>query len=370
MKRLVKKRDAMAPEQRKTVTLKMVAARAGCSVSSVSTVLNNAKGNSMVSDVTRKRIFAIAKELGYHPNFASRSLRTRSTRTIGVYVQPKKWRQVGNHYELPLFKGVEKAARERNYNVMVLNLGAEVLPGVCKEQLLERRIDGIVLLHTDREIAEMLSAEHDCIVAVDCAHNSSKVNLVRFDDAAAVHLAVEHLVRLGHTRIGFAGACTAEKNNEADRERHFKEALLRNKLNVVDELIFNETKCTEPIRYEDRYCQKEGTAAIRYFHALPKPPTAVVAYNSLVASALMHEAVKLGMKLPEELSVIGIDDYEFLDFQEPRLTVIDHVLEEMGRGSAEMLIDLIEGKITPPVCRVYQPEIKEYESCTTKRSSK
>ena len=88
MKRLVKKRDAMAPEQRKTVTLKMVAARAGCSVSSVSTVLNNAKGNSMVSDVTRKRIFAIAKELGYHPNFASRSLRTRSTRTIGVYVQP------------------------------------------------------------------------------------------------------------------------------------------------------------------------------------------------------------------------------------------------------------------------------------------
>lgn len=353
----------MAPEHKKTVTLKMVAARAGCSVSSVSTVLNNARGNSVVSEVTRKRIFAVAKELGYHPNFASRSLRTRRTRTIGVYVQPKKWRQVGNNYELQLFKGVEKAARERNYNVMVLNLSAEVLPGVCKEQLLERRIDGIILIHTDKEVAEMLSAEHDCIVAVDCAHGSDKVNRVRFDDAAAVQIAVEYLVKLGHTRIGFAGGCTAEKETEPPRERFFREALKRCKLNIVEELIFNETKCAAPILYEDRYCQKEGEAAMRYFHALPKPPTAVIAYNSMVGAALLHEAEQLGLQLPGDLSIIGIDDYEFLDFLEPRLTVVDHALEDMGRGAAELLIDLIDNGTDAPESRFYQPELKIYDSC-------
>ena len=165
------------------------------------------------------------------------------------------------------------------------------------------------------------------------------------------------------SRIGFAGGCTAEKETEPLRERFFREALKRCRLNIVEELIFNETKCESPIFYEERYCQKEGAAAMRYFHALAKPPTAVIAYNSMTGAALLHEAENLKLRLPDELSVISIDDYEFLDFLKPRLTVVDHVLEDMGRGAAELLIDLIENRVESPQNRFYLPELKIYESC-------
>lgn len=355
---------------RKSVTLKMVAEKANCSVSSVSTVLNNARGNSVVSSVTRKRIFAIAKELGYHPNFASQCLKTQRSRTIGIYVQPKKWSSLCNAYEVQIFRGIESMARERNYNVMLLNMSTGVLPDSCREQLLEKRVDGIMLIHTDCEVAETLAAEHPCVVAVDCAHGSRKINSVRFDDAAALRLAVDYLVEKGHTRIGYAGACTPEKQNSAPRERYFMEALRQNKLNVVEELIFNESKCIPPICYTERFCQEEGRRALHYFQTLSKPPTAVIAYNSLVAGSLLMEAVRCGLNIPDDLSIIGIDDYEYLDFLTPRLTVVDHVLEDMGRGGVSLLIDQIEQRNESVRSLLLQPKLKPGESVSVYLKSK
>ena len=113
---------------RRPITLKMISEKAGCSISSVSTVLNNSRGNSVVGDKTRRHILAIANELGYRPNFASRSPKTRRSRTVGVYVQPQLWRSLGNNYERQIFKGIEEAAFERNYDILVLNLSSRALP--------------------------------------------------------------------------------------------------------------------------------------------------------------------------------------------------------------------------------------------------
>ena len=119
---------------RRPITLKMISEKAGCSISSVSTVLNNSRGNSVVGDKTRRHILAIANELGYRPNFASRSLKTRRSRTVGVYVQPQLWRSLGNNYERQIFKGIEEAAFERNYDILVLNLSSRrsARPGWAK----------------------------------------------------------------------------------------------------------------------------------------------------------------------------------------------------------------------------------------------
>ena len=93
------------------VTLKTVAATAGCSIAVASTVLNGSRGNTKVSDAMRRRILELAAELGYHPNFASQSLKTRRSMTLGIYVQPKSWRSLSNDYEMAIFRGVEQAAR-------------------------------------------------------------------------------------------------------------------------------------------------------------------------------------------------------------------------------------------------------------------
>lgn len=351
--------------KKRPVTLKAVAAQAKCSVSSVSTVLNNARGNSVVGDAMRQRILQIAGEMGYRPNFASRSLKTRRSQTLGLYVQPKRWRSIGNTYEMPIFKGVEQAARERNYDVMVLNMGTQVLPAVCEEHLAEGRIDGIVLIHADwnAEWVNELSRTSDCVVAVDCCGGNTNVSRVLFDEPAAIRMALEYLAGLGHRRIGYAGGCTTEKMEVLPREQAFINSVAHLGLDTDPDLVFNETKCFPPISAEERYCQAEGEAAMRYFHSLAEPPTAVIANNSLVGLLMMREAQRLGVRVPEEMSLLGIDDFEYLHYTDPELTVIDHRLEEMGRCGADLLIDLIEHRVESPAYRMFAPKLIKGTSC-------
>ena len=328
-------------------------------------MLNNARGNSVVGEAARQRILKIASEMGYRPNFASRSLKTRRSRTIGIYVQPGLWRNIGNAYELPIIKGIESTARQENYDFLVLNMSTDVMPSVCAERLAEGRIDGILLVHADNDApwVRELTRVSDCVTAIDCCYGVECVSRVSFDNRGAVELALNHLASLGHRRIGYAGGCTEKRVLESEREAAFRETTERLGLDSDSALVFNETRCFPPIRQEERFCQAEGQAAMRYFHAMSEPPTAVIAYNSLVALFVLREAQRLGVRVPEELSLIGIDDYEYLHYIDPELTVIDHRLEAMGACGAKLLIDLIERRESAPVFRTFSPKLLQGASC-------
>ncbi|WP_295809608.1 LacI family DNA-binding transcriptional regulator [uncultured Victivallis sp.] len=344
----------------KPVTLKQIAELTHCSVAAVSTALNNPQSNSGVSAERRARIKAAAAKLGYHPNFASRSLRQARSRTIGVYVQPKVWRDIGNDYEISIFKGIERAAVEHGYDILVLNMNSQILPEICAERLAERRIDGLILLHADRRAdwIDQLAAISDCVVAVDCCDATGKLSRVLFDDVAAIRMAVKHLADLGHRRIGYAGVCTVDGLEEAaDRETPFRAAVAEFGLDQSAELIHNIDNCEPLIDPASPRCQLEGCQAMRYFLSLPVPPTAVVAYNSMVATMMLHEARKRKVKVPGELSIIGIDDYAYLHMLETLPTVVDHRLPELGYAGGTMLIDLIEGKLAAPALQMLGPEL-------------
>ena len=344
----------------KPVTLKQIAELTHCSVAAVSTALNNPQSNSGVSAERRARIKAAAAKLGYHPNFASRSLRQARSRTIGVYVQPKVWRDIGNDYEISIFKGIERAAVEHGYDILVLNMNSQILPEICAERLAERRIDGLILLHDDRRAdwIDQLAAISDCVVAVDCCDATGKLSRVLFDDVAAIRMAVKHLADLGHRRIGYAGVCTVDGLEEtADRETPFRAAVAEFGLDQSAELIHNIDNCEPLIDPASPRCQLEGCQAMRYFLSLPVPPTAVVAYNSMVATMMLHEARKRKVKVPGELSIIGIDDYAYLHMLETLPTVVDHRLPELGYAGGTMLIDLIEGNLAAPALQMLGPEL-------------
>ena len=248
----------------------------------------------------------------------------------------------------------------------MLNLSSRALPQVCEARLGEGRIDGLLLLHADREAEwiDRLCDASDCVVAVDCCFDSNRLSRILFDNDAAIRLAVSHLAQLGHRRIGFAGVCTRDALEEApDREAPFRAATTEFGLDRAPELIFNIDNCHPPIPPEGQRCQLEGIQALHYFRSLPEPPTAVVAYNSLAGLSLMREALATGLRVPQDLSIIGVDDHELIHFFQPMLTVIDHPLQEMGRAGAQLLIDLIEDREPSPAVRVFAPALLPGSSC-------
>ncbi|WP_277201380.1 LacI family DNA-binding transcriptional regulator [Victivallis vadensis] len=358
--------------KKNNVTLKTVAETAGCSIAVVSTVLNGARGNTKFSASVRQRILDVAAELGYHPNFASRSLKTRRSMTLGIYVQPKRWRSLSNDYEMAIFRGAEQAARDRRYNLLVLNISSRELPESCAEKIAEARIDGVILIHSDSnaEWIDRLLQVSTNIVAIDQPDAQTGLSRVVFDNRAAIELAVKELVKAGHRRIGFAGGCLAELPRDSFlREEAFR-ACQRNGLCDSDPaLLFNGETCVPRPTVDERYCELEGERSFRYFMALPQPPTAIVAYNSLVGISILREARRSGVEIPRDLSVIGLDYLELINFTDPTLSVIDHVLTEMGRAGTEMLIDLIEQKLSAPALRCFMPVYRPGKTIASPRTA-
>lgn len=339
------------------VTLKTVAETAGCSIAVASTVLNGSRGNTKVSDPMRRKILELAAELGYHPNSASQILKTRRSTTLGIYVQPKSWRSLSNDYEMAIFRGVEQAARDRNYNLLVLNISSRNLPDICAEKIAESRIDGVILIHTDSnaEWVDRLLRVSSNVVAIDQPADQLGLSRIVFDNRAAIELAVKTLTDLGHHRIGFIADCTTEGCDSILREKAFVACGQQGLIDPDPYLIFNRTKCIPRLSIDERYCELEGERGFRYLMSLPEPPTAIIAYNSLVGVSVLREARRAGIEVPRMVSVIGIDYCEFTNFIDPMLTVIDHVLPEMGRAGTEMLIDIIEQKLTAPALRSFSP---------------
>lgn len=331
----------MAGAERKTVTLKMIAEMAGCSTAVVSTVLNGSRGNTKVSEKTSQRIREIAERENYRPNFASRSLKKSSSRTLGVYVQPNVWHGLGLVYEMSIFKGIERAAMELRYDLLILNMSCDAAAAVCAEKLAEHRIDGVLLLHadTDAEWLNALAAEHANVVAIDYNKPEAGFEVVSFDNTAAVHTALRHLLELGHRRIGFIGHGTARAEwDTLEREEAFRAAKGHPDFAELELLFYSATDIPE----DSLYCQLEGENGMRYFLECPQRPSAVVAYNALVGLYARRTAQKSGLHVPDDLSIIGIDRPDFSSWQELELTSIDHPLSDMGDAAARLLIAKIE----------------------------
>lgn len=349
----------------KAVTLKMVAERADCSVSLVSAALNNARGTSVVSEKTRAHIRAIAADMGYRPNYWSRSLKTRRSRALGVYVQPKPWSGAAGAYEMAMLRGVEAAAADHAYDIVLLNMSSRHLPAICRERLAESRIDGVLLMHADHAAAwiDELAALDPRVVAVDCCAGNEALSRIAFDDYAAVVLAVEHLAAHGHRRIGFIGRCTERGTFDSpDRETPFRDAVRRLGLDDDPGLVVDRHTVPESIDHNGGYCQREGLVGVRALLTRPRPPTAVLVYNHLAGVYALRGAQRMGLRVPEELSVMCIDHSEVVEYFDPLLTRVDHPLTRMGRAGAEMLIELVERRDAGAQCRVFPPAILPGES--------
>ncbi|MDD2708753.1 MAG: LacI family DNA-binding transcriptional regulator [Verrucomicrobiae bacterium] len=365
---------------RRRVSLKDLARQAGCSITLVSSVVNGAKGNAYVSQAMRKKILDLAARCQYRPHFASRMLRSRGPHTIGVYLQSKTFLQLGNpRYVAPLLRGISEICAKCHCDLLMCNLdGGESFSSVL-QKVQESRISGLIIIHPaledegdDKLRKDEIDHEAERIIVIGHHRLNERIETIQFDNRAAARAAVEYLAGLGHRTIGFLGTPLDRKYQDTnEREEGFREAVRQFGLSQRRELVFNAETNAKPVQSLS-WSEMTGHSGVDQLLGLGEgKPTAMIAYNELVAAAACQRLHMLGVKIPGEMSVIGIDDSDLSLLLWPPLTSVRQPLVAMGREAARRLllkqgVDIAEGgpvhaPVSEGVVR-FAPELIERKS--------
>jgi LacI family transcriptional regulator len=310
------------------VTIGDVAAEAGVSIATVSKVINGRYG---VAPATLERVQAVIDQLGYESSLVARSLRSHRTNVIGILVADIE------PFSAELLKGAGAAIRARDYELIVYSGSGHGKDHSGWERRYVSRLGGTLtdgLILVTPTLVDVGDATP--IVAVDPHAGASSMPSVHSDNLAGAIAATEHLIELGHRRIGFL-AGRPDLESARQREQGYRDALAAAAIPLDPELI----------RVGDYELEmSEGPA--RQLLTLADRPTAIFAANDLSAIQTMHVARSLGLSIPGDVSVIGFDNIPESALTAPPLTTIDQSIQEMGRQAVELLIDLIEGNAERP----------------------
>jgi LacI family transcriptional regulator len=306
------------------VTIGDVAAEAGVSVATVSKVINGRWG---VAERTEARVRAVIEDLGYHSSLVAQSLRSRRTNVLGVLVVDLE------PFSTELLKGVARAIHGTGYELVVFSgCGADDQVGWERRYLsrvLGTLCDGALLV-TPSSVDVTSGAP---VVAVDHNSGSSTLPSVDSDNFSGAVTATEYLLGLGHTQIGFlAGRSDLESGRL--RKQGYRHALESAGV-AVDRTLIRAGEF-RPESAEDAARQLLASAGNR--------PTAIFAANDVSALATISVARSLGLRVPEDLSVIGFDNVPESALSDPPLTTIEQPIQQMGFDATRLLIGLIDGE--------------------------
>ncbi len=319
------------------VTIRDVAKLAGTSTAAVSAVLSgSSRTNIRVSEVTRARIIAAARELGFTPNPLARGLVTGKTRVLGAVFPYLSTLIYQNPFCMKVLSGVTEELIRQRYNLMFHTALGDDWTRADPNALLDRRVDGLLLFAPPLGsplIERCLESRFPAVAIVHPA-NPQGLPSVNAEDYTGGKLAAEHLLALGHRRLAHF---TGDPHGAASVPRRlgFTETLEQAGVAIRPEWVI-----------EAGFDWKDGYAAAERLFALPRDqrPTAVFAANDLCASGLLRYAREHGIQVPEEVAVVGFDDTWFAERTDPPLTSIHVPLYTMGILAADLLISLIEGR--------------------------
>ncbi|MFC4452551.1 LacI family DNA-binding transcriptional regulator [Deinococcus sonorensis] len=311
---------------RSAVTLADIASHAGVSKMTVSKVVNKQPG---ISEATRQRVLQAIEDLGYTANASARALAGGRTNTLGVVVP-----SIGPQYISEVVRGADLTAYDAGLDLLISTTQEDTIHERQNVGRLTRGlVDGLLMVlprSLDR-YAEALQQARVPVVVVASADSAVPFPLVDADHYHGARLAVSHLLELGHQRIGFI-AGRRETSASLERLRGYREGLLTAGLPFDPGLV-----------RPGEYTQPGGFAAARALLDLPQPPTAIFAANDLSAFGAMEAIKDRGLRVPDDLSVIGFDDIPHAGQVHPALTTIRQPLVEMGTAGTRMLLNLLHG---------------------------
>lgn len=304
-------------------TIQDVAKAAGVSVATVSRVLNDSPS---VTSKTREAVLEVIKRLGYQPNLLGRNLRRTQTRLVLVLLP-----SIANHFYARVVKGIEDIAHKNGYNIMLCNTDSDKNREKVYVDLLKNRLaDGMILMSPEMGPEELceLGRTHYIVQCCEYKENSG-VSHVTIDNVSAAFREVNHLISLGHKRIGMI-SCRNKLLSTVKREEGYRRALTDAGIAYDEQLV----------AYGD-YGYTSGLRAARSLLKLDDRPTAVFAISDSMAVGAVRASRENGLEIPKDIAVAGFDNINAAIMCDPMLTTISQPKYELGCTAMEVLLEQI-----------------------------
>ena len=309
--------------------IKDVAKKAGVSISTVSYSIND---SPKVSKGTKKRVLTIAKELGYHPNGSARSLKMKKTNIIGLFLKEL----VGDYYS-DVIEGVENAISQRGYDLIIASLHGGIL-GNAYNLLREGRVDGAIVFGTPiipNEFIREISKKTPIVISDSDAdidtYQKGHICIIIIDNMNGASEAVSHLINLGYKKIGYISGNEGSYDN-GKRFQAYRQILEENKL-----------------EFNENWVVKGGYNEIIAYNAIKDMikkgglPEAFFSASDQMAIGAMRAFEEFGVKIPQDIAIVGFDDIKLASIVRPPLTTVNYKRYEMGKMAVELIFDMLEG---------------------------
>jgi LacI family transcriptional regulator len=323
-----------------TFTMKRVAAELGVSITTVSKVLNNQPD---IGPATRARVLKKVEELGYRPNAVARSLTLRRTNTLGVVIP-----DLMHSFFVEIVAAIETVVSDRGYSLLLCS-SAEDAKKERKELevLRERQVDGLVFASShatgnDDLLKQLIGGGKGLVMIDRDDHPNVRCHRVLTDDEQVGWLATAHLAALGHRAIAHIAGPRIEHAKR--REGGYREALKEKRIAVRPEWIVRAG-----------FLERDGYAAMRQLLAVRPRLTAVFAANDPTAIGAMKAIWDAGLRVPEDIAVVGAGDIAHADLLRVPLSTVAWSRQEMGTRAADLIVQQIEGRPTRSFQRVIIP---------------
>lgn len=310
------------------VTSREVAQRAGVSQATVSRVLNN---SNAVREETRQRVLRAIRELGYTPDEVARSMVLRRTYTLGLVVA-----DLSNPFYGETAKAIVNTARDLGYHVILGNTDNKALTQREYIRLLiKRRVDGIIFASVrrhDRDVAKLIKAGFPCIM-YNRRLSQEYGHFIVLDNFRGAYEATTFLLGLGHRRIAFI-AGPPQFSTAYERLKGYLAALKDYGIPADHDLV-----------RQGMFDRSRARRQAKSLLSMKPPPTAIFAGNDIMALGALEAAVGLGLRVPEDVSIVGFDDIDMASHETIQLTTVTQKKYEMGALAVRKLVDIIEGRV-------------------------
>jgi LacI family transcriptional regulator len=304
----------------KTPDIRAVAAMAKVSIATVSRTIN---GSPLVSERLTKRVWQAIEQLNYFPNSHARSLVSGRSRILGIIVE-----NITNPFFPELIQSFEEIAVANGYEILVSSSNSDpAVLSTCLRRMIERKVEGVAMLTFGEEepVLDQLAFHEIPFVLAEFRLDDPKASTILLDYESGIRAAVLHLAELGHSKIAFL-AGPHKISSAITRENNFRAAMEDAGLPIQKKWVI---ECDHTL--------KGGVAGFDRLQALATQPTAILCSNDMTAIGVLRAAYLKGLRVPQDLSVIGLDDIDFAEFTLPPLTTIRLSRGDIARAAFEAL---------------------------------